>query len=204
MFAFLYGTVDEIGEGSAVISCNGIGFNVSVSKETAARLSMLSPSEYVKIYTYTLVREDQFSLYGFLSREELKLYRQLITVSGLGPKGGLSLLSAMSADDLKFAIVSGDTAAISKAPGIGKKTAERIVLDLRDKLSRSGDIGPGTSAGAFAGISDAAAGADSDAVEALCALGYMRMDARKAVMRAMEEGAQDTESVLKAALKYLY
>ncbi len=204
MFAFLYGTVDEIGEGSAVISCNGIGFNVSVSNETAARLSMLSPSDYVKIYTYTLVREDQFSLYGFLSREELKLYRQLITVSGLGPKGGLSLLSAMSADDLKFAIVSGDTAAISKAPGIGKKTAERIVLDLRDKLSRSGDIGPGTSEGAFAGISDAAAGADSDAVEALCALGYMRMDARKAVMRAMEEGAQDTESVLKAALKYLY
>ena len=204
MFAFLYGTVDEIGEGSAVISCNGIGFNVSVSNETAARLSMLSPSDYVKIYTYTLVREDQFSLYGFLSREELKLYRQLITVSGLGPKGGLSLLSAMSADDLKFAIVSGDTAAISKAPGIGKKTAERIVLDLRDKLSRSGDIGPGTSGGAFAGISDAAAGADSDAVEALCALGYLRMDARKAVMRAMEEGAQDTESVLKAALKYLY
>lgn len=203
MFAFLYGTVDEVGDGSAVISCNGIGFNVSVSNETAARLSMLSPSDYVKIYTYTLVREDQFSLYGFLSREELKLYRQLITVSGLGPKGGLSLLSAMSADDLKFAIVSGDTAAISKAPGIGKKTAERIVLDLRDKLSKSGDIGPGPAAG-IPGAADAGMGADSDAVEALCALGYMRMDARKAVMKAMEEGAADTESVLKAALKYLY
>ena len=187
----------------ADISCNGIGFNVAVSNDTASRLSMLSPSDYVKLYTYTLVREDQFSLYGFLSREELKLYRQLITVSGLGPKGGLSLLSAMSSDDLKFAIITGDTASISKAPGIGKKTAERIVLELSDKLSKSTDVS--TLTAASEGLSAGTGGsADSDAVEALVALGYPRMDARRAVLRAMEEGSKDTEDVLKAALKYLY
>ena len=199
MFAFLYGTIDEVQEGSVVVNCNGIGFNVSVSNETASRLSMLSSSDYVKIYTYTQVREDQFSLYGFLSREELRLYRQLITVSGLGPKSGLSLLSAMPVDDLRFAIIAGDTASISKAPGIGKKTAERIVVELRDKLSRSNDLAlPGE---AFEGPDDSA---DSDAVEALCALGYSRMDARRAVSKAAGEGAKDTESILKASLKYLY
>ena len=199
MFAFLYGTIDEVQEGSVVVNCNGIGFNVSVSNETASRLSMLSSSDYVKIYTYTQVREDQFSLYGFLSREELRLYRQLITVSGLGPKSGLSLLSAMPVDDRRFAIIAGDTASISKAPGIGKKTAERIVVELRDKLSRSNDFAlPGE---AFEGPADSA---DSDAVEALCALGYSRMDARRAVSKAAGEGAADTESILKASLKYLY
>ncbi|MBO6000068.1 MAG: Holliday junction branch migration protein RuvA [Lachnospiraceae bacterium] len=203
MFAFLYGTIDEIQEGNVVVNCNGLGFNVSVSNETASRLSMLSSSDYVKIYTYTQVREDQFSLYGFLSRDELRLYRQLITVSGLGPKSGLSLLSAMPVDDLKFAIVTGDTASISKAPGIGKKTAERIVVELRDKLSRSDDFVSGISLSQDAadGLSESA---DSDAVEALCALGYTRMDARRAVSKATNEGAKDTESILKASLKYLY
>ena len=114
---------------SVILDVGGVGFLVQISGETASRLSSMGSGAPVKIYTYTYVREDALNLYGFLSRDELALYRSLITVSGIGPKGGLALLSGMSADDLRFAIITGDVKAISRAPGIGKKLAQRILLE---------------------------------------------------------------------------
>ncbi len=144
-------------------------------------------------------------VYGFLSEDELALFRMLISVSGIGPKGGLSLLSAMSADDLRFAIISGDAKAISRAQGIGKRTAERLVIDLKDKLQQT--IGADDMHEGFAELSqNPAEGEDSaaaDAAAALTALGYQRSEAAAAVKKARAEGIEDTEALLKAALRYL-
>lgn len=204
MIAFLQGTIDEVTPDSVVLDVGGVGFLVQVSGETASRLSSMGSGAPVKIYTYTYVREDALNLYGFLSRDELALYKSLITVSGIGPKGGLALLSGMSADDLRFAIITGDVKAISKAPGIGKKTAERLVLDLRDKLGSADDlIRPAGVRMPDADGEGGAEGPEADAAAALTALGYSRPEAVKAVRSAAEEGETDTEGLLKAALKFL-
>ncbi|MBQ6363943.1 MAG: Holliday junction branch migration protein RuvA [Lachnospiraceae bacterium] len=208
MISFLQGTIEEIEDGSAVIGVGGIGFQVQISSETVQRLSSMGRGAEVRIYTFTYLREDMIALFGFLNRDELELFKRLITVSGIGPKGGLSLLSAFSADDLRFAILSGDVKTISRAPGIGKKTAERLVIDLRDKinLSDSGthqDLSSYSSLGA-GGAEEPAASSESEAIEALTALGYARVDAARAVRKAAAEaGTEDTEAILKAALKYM-
>ena len=133
MIAYLNGILAEIEEENIVIEVNGIGYNVRIPAGMAGRLPQIG--EVVKLYTYTSVREDAIGLYGFLSRDDLNMYRQLITVSGIGPKGGLSVLSAMSADELRMAVISQDAKAIAKAPGVGTKTAQRIILELKDKIS---------------------------------------------------------------------
>ena len=208
MISFLQGTIEEIEDGSAVIGVGGIGFQVLVSSETVQRLSMMGRGAEVRIYTFTYLREDMIALFGFLNRDELELFKRLITVSGIGPKGGLSLLSAFSADDLRFAILSGDVKTISRAPGIGKKTAERLVIDLRDKINLSDseshqDLSSYSSLGA-GGAGEAAASSEAEAIEALTALGYARVDAARAVRKAAAEaGTEDTEAILKAALKYM-
>ena len=132
MYAYLKGTVEEITEDNLVLEAGQIGYNIKVSARTLHSIGAIG--SYVKIYTYTLVREDSFSLYGFMTRDDLDIFKKLITVNGIGPKGGLAILSVMSADELRFAIVSGDARAIAKAPGVGAKTAERVILDLRDKI----------------------------------------------------------------------
>lgn len=119
MIGFVKGRIDEISEENVVVDIGGIGCNVKISSETAAQLSGVN--EEVKLYTYTCVREDLFQLYGFLTRDELEIFKKLITVNGIGPKGGLAILSVMSVDNLRFAIIAGDAAAIAKAPGIGKR-----------------------------------------------------------------------------------
>ena len=195
------GGVDFL-DGNAVLDVGGIGYNIRVTGETASRLSMTERDRPVRVYTYTYLREDQIALYGFLSRDELDLFRQLITVSGIGPKGGLALLSVHSADELRFAIASGDVKAISRAPGIGKRTAERVILDLKDKVGT-----PVPAAGVpegNAGSDTAAAltgGAAEEAVEALTALGYQRSEAAAAVRKCADAGS--TEEILRQALKYL-
>ena len=222
MIAFLRGYVAALYEGTAVIDVGGVGYEVRVAGETVQKLAAAGRDEEVLVYTYTYLREDQIALYGFGSREDLELFKLLITVSGIGPKGGLALLSVGTADDLRFAIMTGDSKMISRAPGIGKKTAERVIIDLRDKVAcmRDADmfaIAAGNAGIAGAGAFDAggaglAGGQDSaseEAIEALTALGYSRAEAAKAV-RACKESAQkeqkelnDTESILKAALRYL-
>ena len=202
MYAFFKGTVDYLTGATVELDVGGVGYLIQISSDTASRLSG-HRGETVTIYTYTQVREDELSLFGFLSRDDLNLFRQLITVSGVGPKAGLSLLSALSADDLQFALASGDVKAISRAPGIGRKTAERLVLELKDKIdmpipdASAADTSP-------EGQEEAVSGEMADAVEALATLGYTRAEAVRAVRRAVEEGASGTESLLRTALKYIH
>ncbi len=206
MYAYIKGILEEITGDAVVVEAGGIGYNIKVSASTADLLPGIGSE--VKVYTYTLVREDAFSLYGFLTRDDLDIFKKLITVSGIGPKGGLAILSVMSADALRFAVMAGDAKAIAKAPGVGAKTAERVILDLRDKISledtlrgMGGDLGSGQAA-------DASGTADNlmkrEAIEALVALGYSASDATAAVKK-VEAGAEATsETILKQALKYMF
>lgn len=207
MYAYIKGTLEEITEDNIVVEASGIGYNVKVSTTTAELLPGLGSE--VKVYTYTLVREDAFSLYGFLSRDDLEIFKKLITVNGIGPKGGLAILSVMNADALRFAIMAGDAKAIAKAPGVGNKTAERVILDLRDKISLEDTLhGFGVQEAAGIQKSSGKTGTDNimkkEAIEALTALGYAPSDAAAAVKKV--EIAEDTtvESILKAALKHMF
>ena len=206
MIAYLNGTVESLESDNVVIDVNGIGYNVMISGSTADKMPGIGST--VKIYTYTCVREDAFNLFGFLSRDELNFFKMLISVSGIGPKGGLAILSVMTPDDLRFAILAGDAKAISRAPGIGKKTAERLVLELHDKISSddivSGKIGDGSVMGNAA---EASGNSRDEAVAALVALGYGSSDALRAVRKAMADRpkiSDDTEAILKSALKELF
>ena len=206
MIASLTGTVESCSETGVVLCVNGIGFEVNMSAEGIRELASCSSDELVHVHTYmSFGREGDATLFGFLTADELSLFKKLITVSGIGPKGALALLSSMSVDDLIFAILSGDAKSISRAPGIGKKTAERVVLDLRDKLELNA-AEPGISSESGAGSMQAVSGAAEEAAEALTALGYARSEAMKAVHQAGgEEGmdSSDVQALLSGALRYL-
>jgi Holliday junction DNA helicase RuvA len=197
MFAFIKGEVTALSEDNVVIDTGNIGYNVRISTGTANLLPGIG--QEVKLYTYTLVREDAFQLYGFLTSDDLEIFKQLISVSGIGPKGGLAILSVMSADDLRFAIASGDAKAIAQAPGIGVKTAERLILDLRGKV----DFTPLAATTAKAGNAVLDSNAKNEAIEALVALGYGATEAMKAVKMVATTEEMDTEAVLKQALRNL-
>lgn len=201
MYAYLKGTIEEIGEDDLVIEVNQIGYRVMVSARTANQIDGIG--SFVKLYTYTLVREDAFMLYGFLSRDELMFFKKLITVNGIGPKGGLAILSVLDVNELRFAILSGDAKAISKAPGIGVKTAERVILDLRDKISLE-DTLQADAARISAAAAEDMGDQKREAVEALTALGYSATDALKAVKQVELTPDITTEIILKQALKYLF
>ena len=171
MYSYIKGTLEEVSEDLIVVENNGIGYNIRIS----ARMLDALPArgEQVKIYTYLYVKEDAFSLFGFPSRDELEMFKLLINVSGIGPKGGLAVLSVLSANDLRFAIVAEDAKTISKAPGIGSKTAKRLIIELKDKIDLEVAIETG-----FEEMETPAAGGNSnnrirkEASEALVALGY--------------------------------
>lgn len=203
MIAFVRGIIEDITEDNVVIDTGGIGYNIKISEGTAAALP--GTGREAKLYTYTCVREDAFLLYGFLSRDDLEIFKKLITVNGIGPKGGLAILSVMSADDLRFAIMSGDAKAIAKAPGIGAKTASRVILDLKDKISIE-DTLLKREMNEYSGSNALAAdnAARDEAVEALVALGYSPSDALKAVKRTEAAEGTDAETILKLALKNMY
>ena len=202
MIDFVSGIIDRVFEDHAVIDVGGVGFDVLISQDTAAR--MPAAGQQVKLYTHFSVTQDAMRLYGFLSRDDLDIFRKLITVSGLGPKGGQAILSVLAPDELRFAILMGDTRSITAAPGIGKKIAERIVLELKDKFSDDElTAGIGTEP-----QSTRQAMPDDDpgreAVEALTALGYGGQEAMRAVRSVLSAGgSEDTEAILKAALKEL-
>lgn len=202
MIAFVKGRIDDITEENVVVDVGGIGYNVKISTGTAALLPGIN--EEVKLYTYTCVREDMFSLYGFLTRDDLEIFKKLITVNGIGPKGGLAILSVMSADDLRFAIMAGDAAAISKAPGIGKKTAERVILDLRDKISLEDTLIHIEMQPISTGTISENNHARNEAIEALTALGYSATDALHAVKNIQIDEEMDVEEILKLALKNMF
>ncbi len=203
MIAYVNGIIDDITEENTVVDVGGIGYNVKISADTAARLPGVG--EPVKLYTYTNVKEDAFQLFGFLSKNDLEIFKKCITVNGIGPKGALSILSVLDADSLRFAIMSGDAKAISRAPGIGARTAERLILELKDKIkiddtmiSREIDSYDASRA------AEADSGQKKEAVAALVALGYGQAESLKAVNAI--EGIEDMDSgaVLKAALKKLF
>ena len=199
MYAYIKGEIVGITEDNLVLECNNIGYNIRIPLSVAQRLPGIG--ETVKIYTYTSVREDAFQLFGFLSKDDLEIYKKLIAVNGIGPKGALSILSAMSADDLRFAILSGYAKAISKAPGIGNKSAERIILELRDKVPLMSES---ASLDSFSeNDTSANAEAKNEALEALTALGYSPSEALKALRQIAITEDMDSGDVLKQALKMI-
>lgn len=202
MIAFVKGFIEDISEENVVIDTGNIGYNLKISTGTAARLPGIGAE--VKLYTYTCVREDSFSLFGFLSRDDLEIFRKLITVNGIGPKGGLAILSVMTADSLRFAIMSGDAVSIAKAPGIGKKTAERVILDLKDKISLEDTLVHREMQAELHPFGQAQSHAQNEAVEALVALGYSGQDALQAVKGVMITEDMYVETILKLALKNMF
>lgn len=202
MIAYVKGTVENIEEDNVVVDVGGMGYNIKISADTAARLPGIG--EGVKLYTYTSVREDAIQLFGFLARNDLEIFRKCITVSGIGPKGALSILSVLDADSLRFAIMSGDVKAITKAPGIGARTAERLILELKDKIKIDDTLIDRE----IAATQAIGAGADTpqkkEAIEALMSLGYGQAEAAKAVNAIEGIETMDSGAVLKAALKKMF
>ena len=190
-----------IDEDSIIVEAGNVGLAIRVPASLQPELPRLG--EEVTIYTYFQVREDAMTLYGFLHSQDRDMFRQLI-----GPKGALGILSVLRPDDLRLAIVSEDVKALAKAPGIGNKTAQRLILDLKDKISMddvlgsmalSGDSGMGPSAPSMAGLAEAA----KEAVQALVALGYTNTEASRAVKQVEVADGMTSEDVLKASLKHL-
>ena len=195
MISFVKGELAEILEGKIVVETGGLGIEINVPASVMEELPVIG--EEVKIYTYFRVSEDAMSLYGFNSRKDLAMFEQLIGVSGIGPKGALSILSAMNPDELRMAIITGDDKLISTAPGIGAKTAQRVIVDLKDKVNRD-DI-PGT----IPAVRTAAVNSDAaEVIEALVNLGYGRSEASRIVRSVAAEG-MDAEQMLKEALRSL-
>lgn len=200
MIAYLVGTVAEVSEDNIVVELNGMGFNVRVPYGYGFKVG----SE-IKVHTYTYVKEDAFQLFGFETKDQLELFKKLITVNGIGPKGALAILSVMSANDLRFAIYSQDASAIAKAPGIGKKTAERVILDLKDKIKLEDVTAlPGAGEAENGLIADNFEAARKEAIDALAALGYGISEAAKAVSKVAVTEESTTEEILKIALKNLF
>lgn len=200
MYAYIKGELAEINTDHIVIEAGGIGYQVFISLQTFDYLP--SVGENLKIYTYLYLREDAMILYGFLTKDDLELFKLLISVSGIGPKGGLAILSTLEADDLRFAILSGDAKAISKAPGVGGKTAQRVILELKDKLSLE-DAFEAKNEHVQKNAAAAGGSVKNDAVMALTALGYSSTESLKAVSAVEITEDMDVEEVLKAALKHL-
>lgn len=197
MYAFIEGEVCEKANGSLILLAGGVGWQLICSNNTLSAAPALG--EKMRCYTFLSVREDAMELFGFATREEKELFLQLTSVSGVGPKTALGLLGAMPLRDLNLAILLGDVNALSRAPGIGKKTAQRIALELKDKITQA-DVS--ASAGALPDASGSPAAADSvsEAVEALIALGYSSTEARTAVSRVRSE-ADTPEDLIRLALR---
>lgn len=200
MYAYIKGEIADITEDNLVLECNNIGYNIRIPLSVAQRLPGIGAT--VKIYTYTSVREDAFNLFGFLSKDDLEIYKKLIAVNGIGPRGALNILSAMSADDLRFAILAGDSKTISKAPGIGNKSAERIILELKDKITINVPENEATDSSTVMGASDISS-AKTEAIEAMTALGYSPAEALKAIRQLTITDDADSGTILKQALKVI-
>lgn len=200
MIAYIKGELIEVGEDYVILESGNIGYRIFISAQTASELP--APGAELKIHTYFNVREDAMQLYGFLTKDDLAVFKLLLNVNGIGPKAALGVLSGLSADDLRFAVLSDDVKTISKAPGIGTKTAQKIILELRDKLKltdafgRAGDQQPEMEGAP-------AAGAVEEAVQALMALGYSNTDAYRCVKQVQAAPDMSVEEILKAALKKL-
>ncbi len=203
MIRFVHGILRNAEEGLVTVEASGIGYGIRVPQSVLPELPSIG--EDICLYTYFSVRQDAMELFGFLAPEDREMFVQLLTVSGVGPKGALGILSVLNPDQLRLAIVSGDSKSIQAAPGIGKRTAERVILDLKDKMDAqaifSGVLEKGESS------SSSAAGelhsAAQEAVEALTALGYSTTEARNAVRKVEITDHMTADDVLKQSLRHL-
>ena len=203
MIAYLKGTLEEIGNDYIVVDVNNIGYLVKVSLRVIEGLPGVG--NQIKIHTYTYVREDVLALYGFLSKDDLQMFLLLLGVNGVGPKGALGILSMFSAQELRLAIVSQDSKTISKAPGIGAKTAQRMLIDLKDKVSVEETFEKmGEQSVNVISTQTTNSGARGDAIEALTALGYSASESMKAVNAVGITEDMTSDAILKLALKNLF
>ena len=199
MYAYIKGELAEKNIDHIVVEAGGIGYLIYVPAQSIDYLP--DEGDQIKVYTYLYIREDAMVLYGFLTKDDLEIFKMLITVSGIGPKGGLGILSTLSADDLRFAILSGDSKTISKAPGIGAKTAQRVIIDLKDKMSLEEAFEKKLDNNADGVQKTLNSSIKNDAVLALSALGYSSAECLKAVSKVDITDDMDVEDVLKLALK---
>ena len=200
MFYHLYGTLEINDSGLCVIDCGGVGYKLTTSLITSGILAE-KVGQKIKIFTHLAVREDGVELFGFESNEERECFNNLITVSGVGPKAAMNILSVMTPDNLALAICTEDVKAISKAPGIGAKTAARIVLELKDKLAKELSDGISLKKSGSKPVTVIPTGNLSEATEALMVLGYDK----NSVLRALDGIDPKTEvgEIIRFALKKL-
>ena len=202
MISFIRGKIVDSSETSLILENGGIGYEIFMTG--ASMEKALRERDEVKIHTYFHIREDAMQLYGFLTKDDLQIFRLLLGVNGIGPKAALCILAALSADEIRFAVLSDDVKTISRAPGIGKKTAQKLILELKDKLKLEdafeaklahGEADTDAEVSSFDG--------SKEAVEALVALGYSSTEALRAVRKVTDVSPDDVEGILKAALKNL-
>lgn len=195
MYAYIYGEIIEKEPENLVLECNHIGYNIHIAPGMVAKFPPVG--QMARVYTYTSVREDAFWLYGFTSKDELSLFKQLITVSGIGPKGAMGILSVMDVDTIRLAVISQDSKMLAKAPGVGAKSASRIVLELKDKIKPEDVIGKPVDEeeSSVIGI------LRQEATEALVSLGYSVSDAYRVLQTIDITDDTKIEDVIKAALR---
>ena len=200
MLAFIKGSLAETGTDYVVLDNQGIGYLIYTPASVLEELPTLGHT--VKMHTYMYVREDQMALYGFLTRDDLQTFKLLIGVSGIGPKGALGILSTISPNAFRFAVMSGDSKTIAKAPGIGPKTAQKLIIELKDKLNLD-NMFEEDGETEIGGISGADNAAGKEAIMALVSLGYSEMEAFQALKKVDASPDMDSETLLKLALKQM-
>ena len=196
MIHFIHGTLAQLAADYAVIDCGGVGFKIGISLSTSSKLSPLAGKD-VLLYTYLAVSEDNMSLYGFFEEEEQRLFMRLVAISGIGPKAAVSILGTLSVQDLAFAIIAEDVKAITRAPGVGPKAAQRIILELKGKIDTQEAVSTSAS---IQSVQKTSLRADTEAVNALIALGASPSEAQKTVMQISKDG-MSTEDIIKEALR---
>lgn len=198
MIGFVNGEIEEMYEDRVLIDCGFMGYNIFVCGNV---LESCSIGQEIKLYTYLNVREDAMNLFGFLSKDELKVFKLLITVNGIGPKGALAILTIMSPNDLRYAIMTEDSKLISKAPGIGAKTAQKVILELKDKLDMDGVISSIDDDIIERNNNDVQNEIIEEAIEALVSLGYTQKEIKKIIKSCDITECKTTEDVIKLVLK---
>ena len=198
MFYYLRGTLVLNENNIAVVDCSGVGYQAAVTSMTAARLERAGVGNEVVLYTYLAIRQDAVDLFGFYDRQELESFKTLLGVSGVGPKAALAILSTLTPEQFAMAVLSGDTYAITRAPGVGPKLAGRIALELKDKVDAT--IATGQAADIIA-VSEPVGDNAEEAIKALLVLGYSRMQAKQAV--ADTDTSAPVEEIVRAALRSL-
>ena len=201
MISYIRGKLTAIEEDKVIVDVGGVGYGIFLSHQAMSLLPQTGNE--VKLHTYLNVKEDAMQLFGFLTRDDLNVFKLLIGVSGIGPKGGQSILSVLSPDDLRFAVMAGDVKAISSAPGIGKKTAEKLIIELKDKLSIEDALEHAVSDAEPLSGRMQGSEIQSEAVQALTALGYGSTEALRAVKQVEITETMDVETLLKQALKHM-